>query len=168
MANSITSQTITNAIYPTAMDDRSYHTIAQRMIEVYCDRSFSLRRIESIFSVDTDDGQLLVMAEYPINFVHTVEDQHGQDLPYLFNDQAVFPKTLWASNTVVVRYTGGMPMQIYNAIERQAKVLETRPNTAPEIADASVPYDIKFNTSMRSGLAPDVKQMVFSFRKIGF
>lgn len=148
--------------------------VAHSMIETYCNKDFPLFDIHVSYTISTPSDPLMAIENYPINEVKTVKSVDGDDLPFGYTDELIFSTTadrVWAPGRLaraVVYYIGGIPSQVYDAVLRQGKVLETRPNIAPEIGDSSVPYDVKLNASMRSGLSPDVKQMVFPFKRIEF
>ena len=175
MANRLTAQAVRDGIYPirpyedgSSELQRDAVTVAHRMVETYCAAPFPVKEVTATYAVDTDDGVLRAVAGYPINFVHEVVDPHGQAQDYTANDMSVFPMTTWSANAIVVKYSGGVPSAVFDAIRRQAKVLQTRSNLAPEMTSTNVPIEAKFEPAMRSGLAPDVKQMVFPFKVIGF
>ena len=168
MANSLAEHTVQDVVLVFDDFDSDSLLVAQQMIEKYCDVKFLIKEVWARYTVDTDDGQLSAVEDYPINHVVSVTNAHNQTQTYFNNDLAVFPNDPWSGNEIQVRYWGGMPMQVFNAVMRQAKVLESRPNIAPEILGADVPIDVKLNASMRSGLSPDVKQMVFPYKVIGF
>ena len=142
---------------------------AHRMVETYCNRQFVVLEITSRFTVNNASGHLPLSSDHLCNQVISVADDHGQEEEFTYNDVNVFPKTVWSSNPLVVRYTGGLPFQIYDAIIRQAQMLSTRDNLPAEQTTAEL-GSLKgtYATQYRTGLSPDVKQMIFPFKVIEF
>ena len=114
---------------------------------------------------------LAAVADYPINQVNDVKDAANLTHAFAYDDRFIWAPTTWSTTTLTVQYLGGIEAQIYDAIFRQARVLADREDTAPEntatvVAGAGKVED--FSTQFRSGLAPDVKQMIFPFQVSGF
>ena len=153
---------------------------AHRMIENYCDTNFNLVDVYAEYTIDSIPDPLMAVEGYKINEVVYVKDIEGTDHPFGWTEDLIFPNNdseTWILkqelidrnvSRLSVKYTGGLPTVVYDAIMRQAQVLATRPNTAPEIGDTGLDgLNPKYNTQYRSGLAPDIKAMVFPFRKLG-
>ena len=138
--------------------------VAHKMIENYLDTNVPINLVIAHYAVDTVDGRLPAVDNQPINSIVSVTGNET----YSFDSAGLYPTTTWIATSITLNYIGGMQTPIYDAIYRQAKVLTNRQNLAPELEDINLPFDMKFNAAMRSGLAPDIKQMVFPYKSIGF
>ena len=146
--------------------------VAHRMVETYLGVKKPLSLIRATYS-NIDARQPLVSIEdYPINQVNDVSDSLGNTHLFTNDDRYIWAPTTWSTPTIVVQYLGGIETQIYDAIFRQARVLADRQDTAPENTEFTLPSggDLReqFAPQYRSGLASDVKQMVFPFQQSGF
>lgn len=163
MVNTVDTTIIENTTLPDNL------LVAHRMVEAYLGADRPVSTVTATYNV-TDATQALQAVEgYPIITVTDVLDQHNNKLEYTNNDKHLWSITPWTSS-VVVQYLGGLEPQIYDAIKRQASVLETRRNRAPEEDKLEVGASLKVyqNPQYRSGLASDVKAMIFPFKTIGF
>lgn len=146
---------------------------AHRMIEKYLGEPRPLSQVTATYNPTDLSAPLVAVTDYPINVVSTVLD--GNNVAIEPEDVSNDDRYLWSSvgwpSTVVVQYVGGIEQQVFDALIRQSRVLSSRDDISPEevkanIAGGALSFD--WNPQYRSGLAPDVKQMLFPFRVIGF
>ena len=143
---------------------------AHRMVEQYLGKPRPLTKVTATYTITDQSAPLTAVANYPINTVITVLDDSNAPISNVSNDD----RYLWVGGswpaTVIAQYYGGIEQQVYDAIVRQANVLADRSDISPEKINEDITSDLKWNydPKFRSGLASDVKQMVFPFRTIGF
>lgn len=142
--------------------------VAHRMVEAYLGADRPVSTVTATYNVTHATQALQAVAGYPIISITSVVDGQGNKIEFTNNDKRIWSLTPWAT-VVIVQYLGGLEPQIYDAIKRQAEVLETRVGRAPEEDKVEIGgLKVYQNPQYRSGLAPDVKQMVFPFKAIGF
>ena len=166
MANTITTQTVT----PTTINVENVpHTdvlTASAMVESYLGKSLPVSLVSLTYSIDDTDGVLMALTDYPINIINSITD----DQEYTYSPSFIIPSKPWTTNMIAVQYVGGLPTQIYDATVRTATMLRNRSNLAPELTNPEVVGTSwgKYNPMYRSGLASDVKAMLFPFKEYGF
>ena len=174
MANTITNNTIEDTTLEAIDPDRfarrdgiEIMLVAHKMCEAYLGKDMSYKLVTVTYQVDDLSSPLPAVKDYPINVVNSVINVNSDKQDFTFNDRFIFGT--WSSPPIVAQYKGGLPTQVYDAIFRQAKVLDSRLDLAPEETIKELgPIKYSANTMYRTGLAPDVKQMLFPFRVIGF
>lgn len=144
---------------------------AHRMIEQYLGKPRPLSKVTATYTITDSSAPLTAVANYPVNTVISVLDATNAPIANVSNDDRYFWVVggSWPA-TVVVQYYGGIEQQVYDAIFRQANVLVDRDDGSPERVAEDIGGALKWNydPKFRSGLASDVKQMIFPFRVIGF
>ena len=143
--------------------------IAQRMCESYLGKTMPAKRLIVTYTISEANEALPAVADYPILVVTSVHNSTRDSLEYTHNDEYIVGMSNWTNAPLSVVYVSGLPVQVYDAVLRQARMLNSRPNFAPELENLGIEgIDPKFNPSMRSGLSPDVKQMLFPYKVVGF
>ena len=167
MANTIRTSITSRAAITNKDIDARFLLTAHRMVEVYCGQDFEYRLATVTYDVDELSEPLPALDDMPINQVVSVVDSQGADQQHIFTDKFIFGT--WSSTPITVQYSGGLPNQIFDGIIRQANMLAARTDSPSEITDLGIDgFDPKFNPQFRSGLSPDVKQMVFAYKVVGF
>ena len=168
MANAITNTVTRPGKWSADQQSADMVLVSLRMVEEYCAKQFPLSEKILTYTVDDLSAPLPAPDNFVINSVTSVVTDENAKEDYIAEDKWIYPTTQWSSTPLTVTLTGGVPTQVYDAIVRQARVLRVRSDLAPEVSDINIPFDMKFNNAMRSGLAPDVKSMIFPFRVLGF
>lgn len=151
-------------------DIQPHLLIAHRMIEAYLGVDKPLSLVTASYTITDSSQPLAAVDGYPINVLNdTLDGSTNQSIVTTYDDKHIWVAGTWPT-TVVAQYVGGIESQIYNAIFRQAEVLQKRKNVAPELDNKEIGNALRYswNPQYRSGLAPDIKQMVFPFKSIGF
>ena len=151
-------------------EDRRHVLTAHRMIEQYLGKPRPMSKVTATYTPTDLLEPLAAVAEYPINIVTSVLDAASNTITGISNDDRyVWRETGWPS-TVIVQYVGGLEQQVFDALIRQTSVLADRQDVSPESANLDIGGDLAWNwdAKYRSGLSPDVKQMLFPLRTIGF
>ena len=162
--------------FPTSTQNTNQQNfiVAQKMVEAYCDRKFPLSKITAQWTIADVDEPLKAVDDYPINEVLSLSRTRSNYTfeTYEYDDEFITPtpgSEIQVGDILTGVYIGGIPMQVYNGIQRQANVLQDRIDRAPELGQSKISImDYGYSTQYRSGLAPDVKQMIAPFRVIGF
>ena len=170
------SFSVTRTVFPTNTQNTDQQTfvVAQKMIEAYCDRKFPLSKITAQWTIADVDEPLKAVDDYPINEVVSLSRTRSNYVfqTYSYDEDLITPtppSEIQVGDILTGVYIGGIPTQAYNAVQRQANVLKDRIDRAPELGQSKLSIvDYAYSTQYRSGLAPDIKQMVAPFRVIGF
>ena len=176
MAN-VASNQIIEPIKVTIVADNPIDTIedrhvltAHRMVEQYLSSPIPQSRITATYTITDRLAPLPAILNYPINKVLKVLAPNNIAILNTTNDDRfVWSEAAWTP-TVILQYEGGIEQQVFDALIRQAEVLQQRNNVSPEQTALDIAGEIneKWSPQFRSGLAPDVKQMLFPYRKLGF
>ena len=150
-------------------NERSLLT-SHRMVENYIGEPRPLSKLTATYTNVVATEPLQAIDRYPINLVISAVDGNNAPIANISNDDNYIWATDNWSATVVIVYVGGIEQPVFDAIIRQSRVLSSRDDISPEKTDRSVGsiIDNKWDPKFRSGLAPDVKQMLFPYRVISF
>lgn len=143
---------------------------AHGMVEAYLNAKRPISLVTATYDIIDSSQALAAVEDYPINSLITVLDgSNNEPITTDNDDKHIWPSTQWPT-TVVAQYRGGIEPPVYDAIVRQAEVLSSRDNDAPEnINFLGLPdFDPKKDPRYRTGLSTDVRQMLSPFRVIGF
>ena len=170
MANVVASFDQTPTLFFVPDIDQKTLVVAHRMAETYCGTKFPLSQAVVNYTVDEFIKPLPMPVDYPINNVLHVRNSQGNDEQYDYNDQWIFAKPQWSSTPLIATVIGGIQPQVYDAIIRQANALSKRRDIPMEIQQFDLGSSLKYdaNPQFRTGLASDVKHMLFPFKVIGF
>lgn len=181
MANTATQQIIAPAMVTLDQvgqhqtqpfsDVEARHVLtAHRMIEKYLGEPRPLSQVTATYAPTDRLAPLAAVTGYPINVVSTVLDGNNAAITDTSNDDRYIWSGVGWPATVVVQYVGGIEQPVFDALIRQSRVLSSRDDVSPEEVKSKVGGSLSWdwNPQYRSGLAPDVKQMLFPFRTIGF
>lgn len=171
MVNQATTQRVEHTRITGA--NQSELLVAHRMAEAYLGAKRPLSLVIATYVGINVTMPLSAVDKYPINQVNDVLNASGVSIAKLTtnDDRYVWPATQWPTTTMVVHYLGGIEPAVMSAIVRQAEILATRDNNPPESTELIVPgggkvdgYDPRF----RTGLASDIKHMLFPYKVISF
>ena len=142
---------------------------AHRMVEQYLGKPRPIAKVTATYTISEPSAPLTALENYPINMVISVLDVNDAPIADIKNDDRyVWSNVSWSSS-VVVQYVGGIEQTVFDAIIRQSRVMASRDDISPEKTDKTVgPLTQQWDPKFRSGLAPDVKQMLFAYRELGF
>lgn len=150
---------------PNDGENNFYMRLSIQLIETYCHKTFPYSIVATRYTISDPHAPLAAVEDYPINEQLKVAGSDGATIEVLFDDRYIWSDSPWPS-LVDVSYLGGLPSLIYSATVKQANVLRTRRDVAPENIDFKLgPFDKNFRPEFRGGLlAPDIKQQVTPFK----
>ena len=177
MANSIISSSTAPTITPYAIEphlsvtDQRFMTVAHEMVETYCGKEFPLVLVTASYQVDDLSAPLPAVPSYTSNRAIAVEQGTNNENEFTFNGSYIFPLPAWSGTPLSVRYIGGIPATVFDAIQRTGRMLADRPATVPEMTEPGLggsDINPKFDPRFRSGLASDVKAMLVNYKMWAF
>ena len=154
---------------PFKLPNERFLLTAHRMVENYIGEPRPLSKLTATYTNVVATEPLQAIDRYPIILVISIVDGNNALITGIRNDDRyIWGITDWPA-TVVVVYVGGIEQTVFDAIIRQSRVLASRDDLSPEKVDKQVgPLEHKWDPKFRSGLAPDVKQMLFPYRVLSF